>query len=104
MHQLRLRVQLRLNHDASRLLEKQGVSVTTACEQMLQRMIATGLSRMEVQKALEREDKLRLAEEHLLSCIKMMVEQAQTLGSFPVVDEDAFEAALKKLCPLWPFC
>ena len=104
MHQLRLRVQLRLNQFANRLLEKQGVGVTPSCEQMLQRLITTGVSRMEIQKALEREDKLRLTEEHLLSCIKMMAEQAQALGSFPVVDEAAFEAALKKLCPLWPFC
>lgn len=104
MHQLKLRIQLRLNQHANRVVQKLGVGVMASCDQMLQQMISTGVMRMEIQKALEREDKLHLAEENLLACVKMMVAQAQALGTFPTVDEGAFEAAQKKLCPLWPYC
>lgn len=104
MHQQKMRVQLRLNQYANRVVKKTGLGVSTACQHMLHQMIATGVMRLDTQQALEREDKLRLAEEHLNDCIKEMGQHAQGLGTFPAVDEDAFQAALKKLCPLWPYC
>jgi hypothetical protein len=104
MHQLKVRTQLRLNQYARRAVLKAGLGVSAACLHMIEQMIATGVMRMETQSALDREDKLRLAEENLRSCVKEMVQQAQVSGTFPAADEEAFQAALKKLCPMWPYC
>jgi hypothetical protein len=33
-----------------------------------------------------------------------MAKAAMTSGTFPVIDQDAFLDAQRKLCPAWPFC
>ena len=83
---------------------KAGLVVTNPCQQMLEQMVITGVTRMDHQQALELADKLQLAEENLNALVRMMARRSEESGMFPTIDEDAFQSALKELCPLWPFC
>ncbi len=98
------RLKHRLTQASQRIAQKLGLGVSPGCQQLIEKMIANGVTRMQVQGALEREEQIQLAEDHLRRCLDALSEQAVTAGTFPQVDEHAFQLATKKLCPLWPYC
>ena len=59
---------------------------------------------MEAQGVLEQEDKIRLAEDNLRRLISTMGEFSVDTGTFPIVDDNCLDLAMKKVCPIWPFC
>ena len=85
-------------------MTKLGLGVTPGCQQLVEKMIANGVSRLEHQRALERQEHIIQSQENLRKCVQELGERAQVLGTFPVVDEEAFEEMQKKLSPIWPFC
>ena len=85
-------------------MTKLGLGPTPGCLQSVEKMIAVGVSRLEHQNALQREEQLVQSQENLRKCISELGERAMVLGTFPVVDEEAFEQMQKKLSPMWPFC
>lgn len=102
-YQLRLKVQLRFLNLAQKRLKKLGVGVSSECEQQIERSIAVGVSRLEHQRALEKEEIMLIAEENILRILKDLYERAQVLGTFPMLDGKVFEDTKKRLSPLWPF-
>ena len=83
--------------------KKLGVGVSSACQQEMEKMISIGVSRLEHQRALEKEEVLLVAEENILRILKDMYERAQVMGTFPMLDEKVFEDTKKRLSPMWPF-
>ena len=102
-YQLRLKVQLRFLNLAQKRLKKLGVGVSSECEQGIENTISIGVSRLEHQRALEKEETLLIAEENILRILKDLYERAQVLGTFPTLDGKVFEDTKKRLSPMWPF-
>lgn len=102
--QARQRVQNQLNSLVGRRLTKLGLSPTPACQQLIEKMVWVGVSRLEHQRALERQEQIILSEQNLLKCITELHERANVLGTFPILTDEAFDQMQKKLSPLWPFC
>jgi hypothetical protein len=87
-----------------RSVSRAGLSPTAASDQMLVKFVAMGVRRMQASNALELEDKIQLAEINIRRIVQIMAKAAMTSGTFPVIDQDAFLDAQRKLCPAWPFC
>lgn len=85
-------------------MAKLGLGPTPACRQLVERMIAVGVSRLENQRALEREEIIIQSQESLRKCVAELGKRAMVLGTFPIADEQAFQNMQKKLSPMWPFC
>lgn len=102
-YQLRLKVHLRFLNLAQKRFKKLGVGVSSDCEQEIEKMIAIGVSRLEHQRALEKEEILLITEESLFRVLKDLYERAQVLGTFPMLDGKVFEDTKKRLSPMWPF-
>ena len=104
MNQTRLQVQSKFSQAAKRQITKLGLGPTPACQQLVEKMIAIGVSRLENQHLLEREELIIQSQESLRKCMVELGDRAVVLGTFPVADEDAFKQMQKKLSPMWPFC
>ena len=102
-YQLRLKIHLRFLNMAQKRFKKLGVGVSSACQQEIEKTISIGVSRLEHQRALEKEEVLFVAEENILRILKDMYERAQVLGTFPLLDGKVFEDTKKRLSPMWPF-
>lgn len=98
----RLRRQLRQH--ATRLVARSGLALSPACDQMLTQLVDVGVQRLEAARLAEDPIKIRTAEDALRRLVRRLGDHTQRLGRFPVVDHEAYRAALKDLCPLWPFC
>ena len=98
------RVRLRLMNFVKRSTSKQGLGMSASCQQMMEGAVRKGINRMETQGVAEQEDKIRLAEDNLRRLIVAMGEFSVDTGSFPIVDDNCFDLAMKKVCPIWPFC
>ena len=83
---------------------KLGLGLAPACDQMVENLIRNGVQRMQFSQALEQEDKIHLAERNLHRFIVYMRDKAMEFGTYPVLTEKAFEAAMKGVCPVWPYC
>lgn len=80
---------------------KRELKIAVSCEYMIERMVRQGITRMQSQRALDQPPQIRVAEHNLN---RSLVEMAKHAGAVGVLDEACFEKAMKKLCPLWPFC
>ncbi len=98
------RLRRRLSLTAKRNITRFGVAFSSACDHRVAKLLANGVERMEYSRVTDQEDKIRLAEDNLRRLVGYMTKQATKLGTFPLVDEKAFDAAVKDLCPMWPFC
>ncbi|MFC1664126.1 hypothetical protein ACFL17_00675 [Pseudomonadota bacterium] len=98
------RVRLRLMNFVKRITSKQGLGMSAPCQQMMEGTVRKGINRMETQGVAEKEDKIRLAEDNLRRLIVAMGGFSVDTGSFPIIDNDCFDLAMKKVCPIWPFC
>ena len=102
-YQLRLSVQLRFQNLAQKRFKKLGVGVSSECQGEVDRMISVGITRLENQRALNKEDVLLIVEESLYRILRDMYERAQVLGTFPMLDGKVFEDTKNRLSPMWPF-
>lgn len=98
------RVQLRLNRAIDRLSLKLGVVVTPACKNLMEQMIANGVTRMHNQGVLEHEPQIRLAEDNIHRCLRELGNEAVEQKTFPNLEDKTFNIVMKRLCPLWPYC
>jgi len=98
------KVRMRLVNSLRRLIAKNGAQPDAVTDSIIKKMIATGVQRMAVAQALEQEDKIRLAEDNLRRLMRYASDKAMTAGTFPIIEEPAFTAAHKTLCPVWPYC
>ena len=93
----------RLNTFIRRLGDKQGFGMSPATINMLDALIRKGTARMQVQQVLEREEKLRLAEDNLRRLLRSMATFSTDNGKFPIIDDECFNFAIKTVSPIWPF-
>lgn len=104
MQSRRFQLQQRLKNSFSKKASKLGLGLTPACRTQMERMINNGVERMEKQGATEREEQIYYAEQNLSRYVNKLSDKAQTLGTFPMVDDKAFDKVLKEQCPMWPYC
>ncbi len=99
-----LRATQRLVQSVERVSLKLGVVVMPACMQMIEQMIANGITRMQNQGVIENESQLRLAEDNLARCLRELSDEAVDMKKFPNIDDVTFNIVMKRLCPVWPYC
>jgi len=87
-----------------RSITKSGLALSDVTDQLVNKFIGTGVRRMETGRVLDREDKVRLAEDNLRRLVRKMVQEATNLRTFPIIEAKAFDNAVRALCPIWPFC
>lgn len=104
MYSQRFRLQQRLKTSYMKRAAKLGLGLTPACISRLDKMVNTGVERMDKQGSLEREDQIWSAEQMLGRYITKLSEKAQKMGTFPQVDDTAFDKTIKEQCPMWPYC
>lgn len=104
MYVTRVRVRRRFSVTAGRHAHRRGWQLSAACERVFEKLIDTGVQRMEREQVLEQEEPLRIAEANLTRFIELMAELDAQSPDYPVLGEDSLATATRGLCPLWPFC
>ena len=102
-YRIRQTVLFRFSRLFNRRLTKLGLGPDTVCEQEIDKMLAIGVSRLEHQRALEKEEMLLVAEENLHRVLRDLSDRAQQLGTFPIIDVECFNQMKKRMSPMWPF-
>lgn len=102
-YRIRQAVLFRFSRLIKRRLTKLGLGANSVCEQEIDKMLAIGVSRLEHQRALEKEEMLLVADENLFRVLHDLSEQAQALGTFPILDGQCFSQMKKRMSPMWPF-
>ena len=97
------KINIRLNNFVKRFSEKQGYGLAPAVVHLLESLIHKGINRMQTMQVLEREEKIRLAEDNLRRLIQSMGAYSAEHDKFPIIDDECFQFAFKKLSPIWPF-
>lgn len=94
----------RLKRVATKRATKLGLGLTPSCNTLIEQMIANGIERMQGQGAADREEHILMAEQNLARYLTKLSEEAQAIGSYPLVGARVFDNVLKDQCPVWPFC
>jgi len=103
MAQATFQISRRLNVYVQRLSDKQGFGMAPAVAQLVESLIKKGIVRLQNEQLLEREDKIRLAEDNLRRLVNTMGMYSVEKRKFPVIDDECYQYAFKKLNPIWPF-
>jgi hypothetical protein len=104
MQARRFQLEQRLKNCYNKRASRLGLGLTPACRTLVERMINNGIARMEKQGASEREEQIHFAEQNLHRYLSKLSDTSQSLGTFPVVDDKAFDKVFKEQCPMWPYC
>ena len=73
------------------------------CEQRVEHMVSIGVERMTMDKVTEQQEKICLAEKNIKRLIEYLSDHAKVYGSFPYLEDLAFDMAMAECYPLWPF-
>ena len=84
-------------------MEDQGLQLSPYSEQRVKNMVSIGVERMTMDKVIEKKEKVHLAEENVKRLIEYLSDQAKAYGSFPYMEDLAFDMAIAECYPLWPF-
>jgi len=104
MHTRRFQLQQRLKKSCTKKASKLGLALTPQCRILIERMISNGVERMIKQGATEREEQIHFAEHNLFRYLSGLSDKAQVMGTFPTVDDKAFDKVMREQCPIWPYC
>jgi hypothetical protein len=80
-----------------------GFGFAPGCEGLVLRLVRTGVQRLEAEGFLDDGDRIAIAEANLTIFISEMVIAARGFGLLEL-HENTFGEALRRLCPLFPFC
>jgi len=84
-------------------MEDQGLQLSPYCEQRVENMVNIGVERMTIDKVIEKQERVYLAEENIKRLIEYLSDQAEAYGSFPNLEDLAFDMAITECYPLWPY-
>ena len=84
-------------------MEDQGPQLSPYSEQRVKNIISIGVERMTMAKVIEKQGKVHLAEENIKRLIEYLSDQAKAYGSFPKMEDFAFDMAIAECYLLWPF-
>ena len=87
-----------------RELELQRLQLPVYCTQQMELMIANGVQRMRVNKALDHAGHVLQAERNLRALVKYLCDFSRKEGTFPTLTETSFDAAMGSCPTFWPFC
>ena len=73
------------------------------CEYQIEKMVHHGVERMRIGNAVDQMGMVCLAEQNLRHLIDYFYNFSQDVGTYPTLDEMAFESALIDCPPLWPY-
>jgi len=84
-------------------MEDQGLQLSPYSEQRVRNIVNIGVERMSMDKVIEKKEKIYLAEENVKRLVEYLSDQAKVFGSFPHMEDLAFDMAIAECFPLWPF-
>jgi hypothetical protein len=92
-----------VDRTAHAMMRTVGITPTSEFEAEMARAMDTALDRMEEEGALQDEEKVRQAEANTAVLMTAVVEEARETAS-ATADASVFRRALRRVCPLYPFC
>ena len=84
-------------------VDVQGLQLSSYSEQRIDRLIHIGIERMTINRVIEKQETINLAEGNIKRLIEYLAEQAVLLGSYPQMEDLAFDTAMTDCYPLWPY-
>ena len=69
----------------------------------IEKILDHGVERMGIDGVTESIEKIYVAEENLKRLLEYFCNYAKTLGTYPFLDDGAFDTALAECYPLWPY-
>lgn len=78
--------------------------LSSYCLSQIEKIIDHAIERMVIESVTERADKIIVAEENLKHLLEYFRDHAKSLGTYPFLDDNAFDTALAGCYPLWPYC
>lgn len=96
-------LQLRLTATFETEMEDQKLHFSRYCKQRVEHMVSIGVERMTMDKVTEQQEKICLTERNIKRLIEYLSDQAKVYGSFPDLEDLAFDMAMAECYPLWPF-
>lgn len=73
------------------------------CEYQIEKLVGHGVERMRINNAVDQIGKVIQAEQNLRKLVDYFCNYAKDVGTYPVLNDDAFDSALISCPPLWPF-
>ena len=75
----------------------------TYCEYQFEKLVGQGVERMRINNAVDQVNKIIQAEQNVRHLINYFCDYSKQVGTFPVLNDDAFDSALISCPPLWPY-
>jgi len=69
----------------------------------IEKIIDHGVERMGIDGVTESLEKIYASEENIVRLLDYFCNYAKTLGTYPFLDDSAFDTALAECYPLWPY-
>lgn len=104
MRSRQVRLQQRLKTVYNKRASKLGLGLTPSCHTLMNRMIGHAVERMAKQGVVDEEAHILQAEHNLARYLDKLSDKAQTVGSYPMVGAQVFDAVFREQCPVWPYC
>ncbi len=76
---------------------------TSYCEYQFEKLVGQGVERMRINNAVDQVSKVIQAESNLRHLIDYFCNYSKDVGTYPVLNDDAFDSALISCPPLWPY-
>ena len=76
---------------------------TSYCEYQLEKIVGQGVERMRINNAVDQIGKVMQAEQNLRRLIDYFCNYSKDVGTYPTLDDDAFNSALITCPLLWPY-
>ena len=73
------------------------------CEYQIEKIVGQGVQRMRINNAVDQVGKVIQAEQNLRRLIDYFCTYSKDVGTYPTLDDDAFNSALVACPLLWPY-
>ena len=97
-------LRVRLTSIMRREIEFRKLQLSPYCVAQLESLIRQGIVRMELIDAHKNPGHTMRAETNIKALIAYLVGCSKDAGTFPVLSESEYDAAMRSPPPLWPFC
>lgn len=92
-----------IDRTAHSRMREAGITPTPDFDDEMARAMDAALDRMEDEGALRDEEKVRQAEANTIVLVRAVADEVRETGSASA-DAGVFRRALRRVCPLYPFC
>ena len=87
-----------------RELQSQSLQLSPGCAQQIEQLVGHGVQRMHINNAGSHAGHVLQAERNLKLLIRYFSDYSRNSGTFPMLNDSDFDAALLACPTFWPYC